>query len=185
MRLKPGDAAIPFSAETIEGQTLSIKEFAGRPLLLMFYRYASCPMCNLRIRDFAQHYPRLHERGLEVVAFFHSPAGNIRANAGKRHIPFHLVADPKFKVYQSYRIETSWPRFLLSMFLPSFYVDWVRAMRYGIWGGVDWQMGKMPADFLIGPDGRILKVHYGREIGDHLPVAEVEAALNDLNKPDL
>jgi peroxiredoxin len=71
------------------------------------------------------------------------------------------------------------------MFLPSFYVDWVRAMRYGIWGGVDWQMGKMPADFLIGPDGRILKVHYGREIGDHLPVAEVEAALNDLNKPDL
>ena len=181
MRLKPGDAAIPFSAETIEGKTISLKDFAGKPLLLMFYRYASCPMCNLRIRDFAQHYPRLHERGLEVVAFFHSPARNIRANARKRHIPFHLVADPKFKVYQSYRIETSWPRFFLSMLLPSFYVDWMRAMRYGIWGGVDWQMGKMPADFLIGPEGRILKVHYGREIGDHLPVTEVEAALNDLN----
>ena len=185
MRLKPGDEAIPFSVETIEGNNITLKEFAGKPLLMMFYRYASCPMCNLRIRDFAQHYPRLHERGLEVVAFFHSPAGNIRANAGKRHIPFHLVADPKFRVYQSYRIETSWPRFLLSMLLPSFYVDWIRAMQYGIWGGVDWQMGKMPADFLIGPDGRILKVHYGREIGDHLSVAEVEAALNDLNKPDL
>jgi hypothetical protein len=39
-------------------------------------------------------------------------------------------------------------------------------------------MGKMPADFLIAPDGRILKTHYGRNIGDHLPVAEVEAALN-------
>jgi peroxiredoxin len=115
------------------------------------------------------------------VAFFHSPARNIRANAGKRHIPFYLVPDPKFRIYQSYGVETSWPRFLLSMFLPSFYVDWIRAMRYGIWGGVDWQMGKMPADFLIGPNGRILKVHYGREIGDHIPVAEVEAALNDLN----
>ena len=180
MRLKPGDAAIPFSAETIEGKTISLKDFAGKPLLLMFYRYASCPMCNLRIRDFAQHYPRLHERGLEVVAFFHSPAGNIRAHAGKRHIPFHLVADPKFKVYQSYSVETSWPRFILSMFLPSFYVDWIRAMRYGIWGGVDWQMGKMPADFLVGPEGRIVNVHYGREIGDHLPVQEVEAALRDL-----
>ena len=182
MRLKPGDAAIPFSAETIEGKTISLKDFAGKPLLLMFYRYASCPMCNLRIRDFAQHYRRLHERGLEVVAFFHSPARNIRANAGKQHIPFHLVADPKFKVYQSYRIETSWPRFFLSMLLPSFYVDWIRAMRYGIWGGVDWQMGKMPADFLIGPDGRIVKAYYGRDIGDHLPMTEVEAALNDLNK---
>lgn len=181
MRLKPGDKAPSFSAETIEGKTISLQEFAGKPLLLMFYRYASCPMCNLRIRDFAQNYPRLHERGLEVVAFFHSPARNIRAHAGKRHFPFHLVADPKFNVYRSYGVETSWPRFFLSMLLPSFYVDWIRAMGYGIWGGVDWQMGKMPADFLIGLDGRILKAHYGREIGDHIPVAEVEAALNDLN----
>lgn len=181
MRLKVNDKAIPFSAETIEGKTISLDQFGGKPLLLMFYRYASCPMCNLRIRDFAQHYPRLHERGVEVVAFFHSPARNIRANAGKRDIPFHLVADPKFKVYQAYGIETSWLRFLLSMFLPGFYVDWMRAMRYGIWGGVDWQMGKMPADFLIGPDGRIMMAHYGREMGDHLAVQAVEAALNDLS----
>jgi hypothetical protein len=44
-------------------------------------------------------------------------------------------------------------------------------------------MGKMPADFLIGPDGRILKTHYGREIGDHLAVREVETALRDLDLP--
>jgi peroxiredoxin len=181
--LKPGDKAIPFSAETIEGKPISLEMFTGKPLLLMFYRYASCPMCNLRIRDFAQHYPRLHERGLEVVAFFHSPARNIRRNAGKRHLPFDIVADPKFKVYQSYGIETSWLRFFFSMFLPSFYADWIRAMRYGIWGGVDWQMGKMPADFLIGPDGRILRTHYGREIGDHLAVKDVETILIDIGSP--
>ena len=180
MRLKAGDQAMPFSAETIDGKTISLIQFAGKPLLLMFFRYASCPMCNLRLRDFAQHYPQLHERGLEVVAFFHSPARNIRANAGKQHYPFHLVADPGFKVYRSYGVETSWLRFLLSMALPSFYVDWVRSMRYGFWGGVDWQMGKMPADFLIGPEGQILKTHYGREIGDHLPLTEVEAALTQL-----
>ena len=98
MRLKINDQAIPFSAETIEGKTISLTQFAGKPLLLMFYRYASCPMCNLRLRDFAQHYPKLHERGLEVVAFFHSPARNIRRNAGKQNYPFHLVPDPQFKV---------------------------------------------------------------------------------------
>jgi len=183
MRLKPNDKAIPFSVETIEGQTLSLEQFTGKPLLLMFYRYASCPMCNLRLRDFAQHFPRLQAQGLEVVAFFHSPARSIQANAGRRHYPFHLVADPDFKVYRSYGVETSWPRFLLSMALPSFYVDWIRSMRYGFWGGVDWQMGKMPADFLIGPDGRIIKVHYGRDMGDHLPVAEVEATLKELAAP--
>ena len=180
MRLKPADAAIPFSVETIKGERITLEQFAGKPLLLMFFRYASCPMCNLRLRDFAQHYPRLHGQGLEVVAFFHSPARKIRANAGKRQYPFHLVADPDFRVYRSYGVETSWLRFLLSMALPSFYVDWVRGMRYGIWGGVDWQMGKMPADFLIGPDGRIIRAHYGREIGDHLAVSEIEVTLSDL-----
>jgi hypothetical protein len=69
------------------------------------------------------------------------------------------------------------------MLLPSFYVDWIRSIRYGIWGGVAWQMGKMPADFLIAPDGRVVKAHYGREIGDHLPVKEVEAALTYLSVP--
>ena len=181
VRLRAGDKAIPFSAQTIDGKPISLAGFAGKPVLLMFYRYASCPMCNLRIRDFAQQYPRLHERGLEVVAFFHSPRQSILRNAGKQHYPFPIVADPKFSVYRSYGIETSWLRFLLSMLLPGFYVDWVRAMRYGIWGGIDWQMGKMPADFLIGPDGHILKAHYGREIGDHLAVREVEAALAGLS----
>jgi thioredoxin-dependent peroxiredoxin len=183
MRLKTDDKAIPFSAETIEGKTISLTQFAGKPLLLMFYRYASCPMCNLRLRDFAQHYPQLHARGLEVVAFFHSPARNIRANAGKGRYPFHLVPDPEFKIYRSYGVETSWLKFLLSMLLPSFYVDWIRSMRYGFWGGVDWQMGKMPADFLIAPDGLIVKAHYGGDMGDHLSVREVETALTDLGFP--
>src|SRR5215216_7339894 len=118
MRLKPDHEAVTFSVETIEGKTITLEQFAGKPLLLMFFRYASCPMCNLRLRDFAQHFPRLHERGLEVVAFFHSPARNILKNAGKQHYPFYLVADPQFKVYRSYRVETSWLRFLLLMLLP-------------------------------------------------------------------
>ena len=56
-------------------------------------------------------------------------------------------------------------------------------MRYGFWGGIDWQMGKLPADFLIGSDGRILKAHYGRDIGDDLSLTEVEATLTPGSLP--
>ena len=31
----------------------------GRPVLLSFYRYASCPICNLRVRDLRQAAPAL------------------------------------------------------------------------------------------------------------------------------
>lgn len=179
MRLTAGQNAVAFTATAIDGTTVSLSQFAGRPVLLMFFRYAACPMCNLRLHEFARSYTQLRARGLEVIAVFHSPAESIRAHAGGRRYPFSLVADPTFHVYRLYGVETSWGRLLLSIARPRFYVDWLRSMRHGFWGGAAWQMGMMPADFLIGPDGRIALVHYGADIGDHLPIARVEAFVHE------
>ena len=180
VRLEPGQPAVPFTATTIDGAAVSLDQFAGRAVLLMFFRYGSCPMCNLRLRDFAKEYPRLRDRGLTVLAFFHSPAHSVRAHAGRRQYPFPLIADPELRVYRQYGVETSWPRLLLSMARARFYVDLFRSLLHGFWGGFAWQMAKMPADFLIGPDGRLVATHYGRDIGDHLPVAQVYATVEQL-----
>lgn len=185
MRLKSGDTAVAFTARTFDGDTVSLSQFAGKPVLLMFLRYASCPMCNLRLHDFVREYPRLHERGLEAVAFFHSSASSIRAHAGRRQYPFPLIADPEFAVYRSYAVETSWARLLLSMAKPGFYVDWLRSMRHRFWGGIAWQMAKLPADFLIDPNGRIALAHYGQDIGDHMQVAQIAAFLDELDQHSL
>jgi peroxiredoxin len=181
MKLAPGNEVAPFSTVDVDGHPVSLEQFRGRPLLLMFFRYASCPMCNLRLHDFAKEYPRLQARGLSAVAFFHSSAQAIKRNAGRRNYPFPLVPDSDQDIYRAFGVETSWPGFLKSMVLPSFYPDWIRSMRHGFWGGADTQMAKMPADFLVGPDGRLLLVHYGKDIGDHLSVADIERALAELS----
>ena len=175
MRLAPGTAAPPFRADAALGPPVSLDGSAGAPLLLMFYRYASCPMCNLRLHDFARAFPALHRRGLEAIAFFHSPVDSIRAHAGRRCYPFPLAADPSFRIYRAYGVETSWPRLVLAGLLPSFYRDWIRAMRHRFWGGAALRMATMPADFLVGRDGRIAVAYYGRSIGDHLPIETLEA----------
>ena len=177
MKATPGNPAVSFSTVDVDGHPVSLERFRGRPVLLMFFRYASCPMCNLRLHDFAREYPRLQARGLSAVAFFHSPAQAIRRNAGRRNYPFPLVPDPDQEIYRAFGVRTSWGGLLKSMALPSFYRDWIRSIRHGFWGGADIQMATMPADFLVGPDGRFLLVHYGRDIGDHLSVADVERAL--------
>jgi hypothetical protein len=33
----------------------------------------------------------------------------------------------------------------------------------------------IPADFLIGPDLVIKRAYYGKEIGDHMPLDDIEA----------
>ena len=182
MRLEPGQPAVPFTAEAIDGTAVSLSQFADTPVLLIFFRFASCPMCNLHLRDLAAAYAGLRERGLAVVAFFHSPARAIRAHAGSRRYPFSLVADPEFRIYRMYGVETSWARLLLSVVKPSFYVSFFRSLVHGFWGGVAWQMAKMPADFLVGPDGRLVAAHYGRDIGDHLTVAQLHTLLDGLGQ---
>lgn len=177
MKLAPGDRVVPFSTVDVNGHPVSLEQFRGRPLLLMFFRYASCPMCNLRLHDFAKEYPRLQAKGLSAVAFFHSSAQAIQRNAGRCAYPFPLAPDPNEEIYRAFGVETSWLGLLKSMALPSFYRDWIRSMRHGFWGGADLQMAKMPADFLVGPAGRLRLVHYGKDIGDHLSSADIERAL--------
>jgi peroxiredoxin len=180
MRLQPPQAAPSFSVETIDDGTVSLEQFAGKPLLLMFHRYAGCPMCNIRLHNFAGEFPELHARGLEAVAFFHSPVQEIRKHAGGRQYPFMIASDPKFRVYRQYGVETSWPRLMMSFVRPSVYAELFRALRHGFRGGKPSpQLAKMPADFLIRPDGRIHAVHYGRSIGDHMSQQAIELALGD------
>ncbi len=182
MRLVAGQPAPAFVADSVQGGPVALAALRGGPVLLSFYRYASCPMCNLRLRDFARDFPAWRDRGLRFVAFFHSSAKRIRAHAGARAYPFSLVGDPAWRIYRAYGVETSWLRLLGSALLPSFYLDWARAMRYGFWGGFDLQVSTMPADFLIDPDGRVALAHYGKSIGDHLPSAAIEGALERMRQ---
>jgi thioredoxin-dependent peroxiredoxin len=172
-RLSPGTSAPAFQAVDLNGNALTLQQYSGRYLLLQFYRFSGCPMCDLRLRDFSLEYPQLHERGLEAVAFFHSSPDRLRRHFSRRALPFPIAADPSQRIYRAYGVETSWPRLLLSMVKPSFYVDWARSMRYGFWGGFDVHYATMPADFLIGPDGKIIAVHYGADIGDHMKSADI------------
>jgi hypothetical protein len=42
---------------------------------------------------------------------------------------------------------------------------------------VDGRFGRLPADFLIDPGGRILLAYYGLDLGDFLPMARVDLFL--------
>jgi thioredoxin-dependent peroxiredoxin len=179
MRIQAGGRAPDFSVRDTEGKPHSLEQYRGRPLLLQFYRYAGCPMCDLRMHDFAREYPALRDRGLNVIAFFHSRPERLRDHLRERALPFPVVGDPTLEVYRQYGVESSALRLLWSSVKPSFYWDWLRSMRHGYWGTMDWRMTSMPADFLIGADQSIRRVHYGGDIGDHMPAATILEALSE------
>ena len=43
-------------------------------------------------------------------------------------------------------------------------------------------IAQLPAEFLIGPDLTIERVYYGKDIGDHLPLSEIDAWLDSTDE---
>lgn len=165
--LRVGDRAPPFEALALDGSAIQ-PATNDRWTLISFLRYASCPMCNLRVRELTQKTAKLESRGIAWIAVYHSPAERLTRylNAEQRS---RVVADPHKRLYKLYGIQRSWLGMLVTLVMPSFYWRFLKASALGYWGGaIEGGFHSMPADFLVSPDGIITRAHYGKHIGDHL-----------------
>ncbi len=177
MRLKPGDHAPDFVVRDVSDAMVSLASLRGHHVLVAFHRFATCPFCNLRVHTLASRFAALAERGLRVVAFFESSTENLRAGAARQKVPFPLVADPELNTYALYGAgDTS----VVAMLRTLPHVGEVRrakALALPIDGPRDGSVTRLPADFLVAPDGRIAVAHYGNDYADHLPIPRIESAL--------
>lgn len=171
MRIKPGELAPAIAAEDAHGRPFDLAALRGRRVMLSFYRYASCPICNLRMHELILAHQRLAERGLDLVAVFQSPEATIAEYVGQQEAPFPILADPSMNLYRRYGVEAAWWGFMSWRILGRA----LAAMRRGFLPGrIDGPFHRTPADFLIDADGKIALAHYGRDIDDHLPLPLIE-----------
>ena len=54
MRLTQGQLAPAFATTDLYDAAISSHELKGKKVLLSFYRYASCPFCNLRFHSLSK-----------------------------------------------------------------------------------------------------------------------------------
>jgi peroxiredoxin len=78
-----------------EGETSLSALAGGRPLVLLFFRYAGCPACNTALPVYRDRlWPRLRERGVGLAAL--SPqVPDLLVDIRRRHaLPFPVLTDP-------------------------------------------------------------------------------------------
>lgn len=172
MKLSPATPAPAFALPDLNGEVVSLDRFRGRKLLLSFYRYASCPFCNLRVHALTQRAPDWQARGLDLVAVFQSPRESILEHAGGEARPFPILPDPGRELYRRYGVEGSWGGFLRGGLQLG---KLASALKEGYMPGrMEGEINMVPADFLIDEEGRIAVAYYGRDISDHLDIAAIE-----------
>jgi peroxiredoxin len=173
MRLKLGTTAPAFTGTSLTGKTVSLEQVAGRKVLLKFYRFASCPICTLHLREFIRRFDEIRATGLTPVVVFHSPKEKIEEGY-QPGLPFEIVADPDKRAFKAYGVESS----LGGMFSWDVMRDYARAMANGIFSrplGHEGGIQGHPADFVIDERGTIVYARYGRNYADTLTVDGVLA----------
>jgi peroxiredoxin len=178
-RLRTGDFIVARQTHAISGDLVHIPDGA-RAVHLQFRRFAGCPVCNLHLRSFVRAHHEIVAAGVREVAVFHSSIEDLRPYV--RDFPFAVIADPEKQLYAEFGVESSaWalldPRAWLAI-VAGIVHSLVAAGRnkqpipsLNPAGG---RFG-LPADFLIGPDGRVLAHKYGMNADDQWSVADLLA----------
>jgi peroxiredoxin len=160
---------------TIHGERVHIPE-AQRLVHLHFRRYAGCPVCNLHLRSISRRHQEILAAGIREVVVFHSSAQTMLMFQGE--LPFAAIADPEKKLYSEFGVDSMSP---LAAFIAALTPRSWRAAGRALWrapslrgaaGKGEEHLG-LPADFLIGPGGRVLATKYGTYVDDHWSVDEL------------
>ena len=92
---QPGDVLPDLALDDVEGATLTLDALTAQgPALLIFFRFAGCPACNIALPYYAETlWPVLRARGIPLVAF--SPQQPDRLGEIKRRhdLPFAVATD--------------------------------------------------------------------------------------------
>ena len=174
MRLKPGDRAPTFEVTDRDGATVNLSALLQQKRVwLAFFRFVTCPMCNLRLHELASAWPRVKTDDVEMIAIFQSTPASVADWLTENRPPVRVVADPEMDLYRQYGVETS----VLGAMHPATMVAGARAVGAGISlrARPEGPLTRVPADFLIDRDGTVKDAFYGAHIAEHIPLERVQS----------
>jgi peroxiredoxin len=94
--VQAGDIVEPFSLPEVHGGTVELESLlATGPAVLLFFRYAGCPACNIALRHYqAELYPALASLGATLVAISPQVPGKLAAIKDRFGFGFPVASDP-------------------------------------------------------------------------------------------
>ncbi len=100
--LQAGDRPPPFTLTDAQGRKVSLKDFAGRHVVLSFYPADDTPGCTKEACGFRDAWDDLRALGVEVLGVSGDDAESHQRFAAKYRLPFTLLSDPGHEVMRAY-----------------------------------------------------------------------------------
>jgi peroxiredoxin Q/BCP len=145
-----------FTLQTDETKTVSLSDYAGKPVVLFFYPRANTPGCTIEACGFRDQFAKLQAAGAVVLGISRdTPAAQAKFKA-KYELPYTLLADVDEKVCNQFGV----------------------MKQKNMYGKKVWGIER--TTFVIGPDQKLVKIFAKVKPEGH--AEEVLAALEEQNK---
>ncbi len=143
------------------GRTVSLKDYRGKPVVVIFYLGYGCLHCVEQLQAFAPKAEAYRKAGIELLAISSDSQQDLVKSIEKYsddgEFPFPLTADPKLKIFKSYRC---FDDFENSTLHGTFLIDGAGLIR---WQDISYDPF-MDADFLLKESQRLLNQSPRRQV---------------------
>ena len=98
-------SAPDWSLTDASGKTISLSQYKGRPLVLIFYEGSGCLHCATQLQSFAEKAREFADSGIAVVAIGTDSPDELKQAVAdyEDKLPFPLLSDAKLDAFKAYR----------------------------------------------------------------------------------
>lgn len=148
--LKVGESAPDFSALTAAGSRIILSDlYQNGPVVLIFYRGAWCPYCNLHLRQFQSKLSEFREFGATIIAVSVDKPEYTQKMSDDQSLGFDVISNPDAGIIADYKSSFLVPKALAAKYKNEYGLD------LELYSGRQDYLIAVPATYVIDSDGVI------------------------------
>ena len=105
--LQPGSDAPAFSVNDHKGNTINLKDYLGKKIVLWFYPKADTPGCTMEGQGFRDDFKKFQQKDIQIFGVSLDNENDNKAFAEKFSFPYPLLCDVDREVALSYQAVSS------------------------------------------------------------------------------
>ena len=135
MALKVGDKAPEFRLTADNNETISLKQFQGKKVILYFYPKDNTPGCTKEACDFRDSFPQFMQQQAVILGISKDSPATHQKFKEKHELPFTLLTDKDAAVCEAYGVinpKSMFGKTFLGIQRSTFLID-EKGLIQGIW----------------------------------------------------
>lgn len=174
--IKLGEKAPDFVLNNALGKPVRLKDkLKEGPVVLVFYRGAWCPFCNMHLHVLQQSLPEFKKYGAQLITITPQTPDKSVAQFKEKGYPFEVLSDLDNKVMKDYKLYFELPPDLVEVYKK-------HGLDIEAFNGKGRNVLPVPGSFVINTDGVVRAMHADTDYKKRMEPSAIIDALKEMQE---